>query len=141
MRGITYFRKRLGLSGDAFGALVGVTRSTVSKWESGKRAISKRHMQLFEEIFHEKLANVLTIENICINIEATEFLNNVILKYHNNNSNIMTLSLLDDEKILEKRVKILEAENYILKKERELLKVKLNRIKKILKGDYSNEQT
>lgn len=39
---LTKYRKRRGMTLDAFGALVGATKGMISKWETGK-AVPRRH--------------------------------------------------------------------------------------------------
>jgi transcriptional regulator with XRE-family HTH domain len=51
MIGITYLRKELGMSAEKFGREIGVSRPTISKWESGNQEISRKRLALMEGMF------------------------------------------------------------------------------------------
>lgn len=45
MLGLKYLRKSLGLTGDDLANELGVSKSLISKWESGKQKISEKHKE------------------------------------------------------------------------------------------------
>jgi DNA-binding XRE family transcriptional regulator len=49
-KGLASHRKRLGLSAEAFGALVGVTGQSIYKWEAGKARPRASQMQAIAEL-------------------------------------------------------------------------------------------
>jgi len=49
-KGLASQRKRLGLSAEAFGALIGASGQSVYKWESGKIRPRARHLPLIAEL-------------------------------------------------------------------------------------------
>ena len=72
MRGITYFRKRLGLTTDELGNLIGIKRYSISKWDAGKQTIPKKHLKKIENIFKEEISQALISEDIFVDIEWNE---------------------------------------------------------------------
>ena len=52
---IKRLRKKLGLTQEQFAATVGVTFSTVNRWESGKSAPSPLAMKQIELLYHENV--------------------------------------------------------------------------------------
>ena len=132
--GIAYLRRCLGITTEEFGELIGTSRHPVTKWENGAQKISKKKLELISEIF--EIEKELLTADIKENYIAQSTISEKVKFYQYKQSKVI-ISEIEQRCNLVGR---LEAENYILRKERDMYKSRLERIKKILKGDYSDEQ-